>query len=349
MLTLIRTEEDTTMTAITHNPETNWGFTVGNQPYTGYVTRDAAAEALYDLEKGGAAYDAPERAVQVALANEDTPIGTIHGCEVYGSYHNEPGQSYHGQLYGVEVEWNGRTIDYRLDSDTLNIDPMECAELVGDIHLDDWRWLRALAQTDVVEQLIALACGDVEPPAPAPLAVPATPRPARRRQPADVPIAVLSNGITVMGEFSGDNNTPGCVYLKTDDGCFFCDDTGHLSGCWSGVDFEIEPEALPAISTLFTSTMLPALQNIAWLWGGSGGRLSVPECRMTACITAFTILGHLERNQVHYGLSTAAAGDLADFIAKTIDRELGCVDFEELDVLEQVIAQRKQQITKQAA
>jgi hypothetical protein len=39
---------------ITHDPETGWGFTHGNQPYVGYATRDEACEALFDLEHGKA-------------------------------------------------------------------------------------------------------------------------------------------------------------------------------------------------------------------------------------------------------------------------------------------------------
>jgi hypothetical protein len=37
---------------ITHDTETGWGFTHGAQSYIGYATREAAAEALYDLERG---------------------------------------------------------------------------------------------------------------------------------------------------------------------------------------------------------------------------------------------------------------------------------------------------------
>jgi hypothetical protein len=38
--------------SITHSPETGWGFTHGQQTYTGFATREAAAEALYDVERG---------------------------------------------------------------------------------------------------------------------------------------------------------------------------------------------------------------------------------------------------------------------------------------------------------
>lgn len=37
---------------ITHDPETGYGFTFGKLSYVGYATREQAAEALYDLERG---------------------------------------------------------------------------------------------------------------------------------------------------------------------------------------------------------------------------------------------------------------------------------------------------------
>jgi hypothetical protein len=49
------------MTTFTHDTETGWGFTIGNQPYIGYATREQAQEAAYDIERGSA-YVKPEPA-----------------------------------------------------------------------------------------------------------------------------------------------------------------------------------------------------------------------------------------------------------------------------------------------
>jgi hypothetical protein len=95
-------------------------------------------------------------------AVEDTLIGTIHGCPVYGSSYNEPGEDCDGQLYKWYLEWNGKTIAVYDDSQALTIDPTGPAPCTGDIELNDWQWMRALAQTDLVEQLIALARGEKE-------------------------------------------------------------------------------------------------------------------------------------------------------------------------------------------
>jgi hypothetical protein len=172
--------------------------------------------------------------------------------------------------------------------------------------------------------------------------VPASPTTCTR-QPADVPIALLSNGITVMGEFGGKNNTPGCVYIKTEDGQFFCDSTGHLAGEWSGVALEIEPDALPALRTLFTGTVLTALQDIARARDNDGDTPPIPECRHTPQIVVFAILAHLDRNRARYGLGRAAMHELGDFIAQTVDREMGCVEFERMGVLESV-AERHERV-----
>jgi hypothetical protein len=52
---------------ITHNEETGWGFTLGKQPYVGYASREEAATALYDLERGIIC-----RATDAALAGNTT-------------------------------------------------------------------------------------------------------------------------------------------------------------------------------------------------------------------------------------------------------------------------------------
>lgn len=162
---------------VRRNPETrDWDAYViidGVEEYLGSRGRSWEAEALCDQYVRGQLERQPvaapvvcEEAAEAESDEEDVPVGSIHGIPVYGRYFNDPGQSYHGELYAVEIEWNDRVIELRIDGDTLNIDPLEPAELCGDIHLSDWQWLRALAQTDVVEQLWALARGEGDPPSP---------------------------------------------------------------------------------------------------------------------------------------------------------------------------------------
>jgi hypothetical protein len=50
---------------ITHDPETGWTFTLGQQTYTGYATKEEAQAAAYDLERGQAPQD--------SLLAEDEP------------------------------------------------------------------------------------------------------------------------------------------------------------------------------------------------------------------------------------------------------------------------------------
>jgi hypothetical protein len=67
-------------------------------------------------------------------------------------------------LYKWSLDWNGKTISVYDDSQALNIYPTGPVSCTGDIDWDDWQWMRALAQTDLLEQLFALAHGKTEPP-----------------------------------------------------------------------------------------------------------------------------------------------------------------------------------------
>jgi hypothetical protein len=138
--------------------------------HDGRVWLDEQAQQL-------AAQLADEQAQQQAQADEDTPIGTIHGYTVYGARFNEPGEDCHGQLYKWSLDWNGKTISVYDDSQALNIHTTGPVSCMGDIDWDDWQWMRALAQTDLVEQLIALAHGEGRPPI---LPTPAAPIVSRR-------------------------------------------------------------------------------------------------------------------------------------------------------------------------
>lgn len=53
---------------ITYDKETGWGFTLGTQPFIGYATRDAAAEALYDLERGRVTPSPEQRIIEAVEA-----------------------------------------------------------------------------------------------------------------------------------------------------------------------------------------------------------------------------------------------------------------------------------------
>jgi hypothetical protein len=110
------------------------------------LTIETLLERAYDLEPAGQLAEAARlRAIAHQHQSQVLPTadaddilsGTIHGIPVYGSYFDEPGEPYHGRLYGGELEWNGRSITFYVDRHTITIEPVQRAALVGDIHLDD--------------------------------------------------------------------------------------------------------------------------------------------------------------------------------------------------------------------
>jgi hypothetical protein len=176
------------------------------------------------------------------------------------------------------LEWNGKTIAVYDDSNAFNIDPTGRTSCKGDVHLDDWQWMRSLAQTDVVERLVALRQGKEESPTFTPPATPSV------RLTADgtpnkydtgewnlawakvgTPIATLANGMTAMGGYDVDGSRH-CVSIATEHECLFADDDGMISGDWAGQNLEINAAQFASLRALFTGDTLPQLLAIAAAW-----------------------------------------------------------------------------------
>lgn len=88
----------------------------------------------------------------------DIPIGTIAGCAVTGSYSDDAPH----ELFSAGMEWNSLTF-HTDGTDYINFTLGEAGDgykelgCVGDMHLWEWGKIKELAQTDIMEQLIALA------------------------------------------------------------------------------------------------------------------------------------------------------------------------------------------------
>jgi hypothetical protein len=84
----------------------------------------------------------------------DIPIGTIDGAAVLASYTHD------GEIYSAEMTWHGMEI-YTDGETYVNLntgnDPGNALGCVGDMHIHEWETVKALAQTGVMDQLIALA------------------------------------------------------------------------------------------------------------------------------------------------------------------------------------------------
>jgi hypothetical protein len=163
---------------ITHDSETGWTFTQGNRAYGPYLTWNAAAEAMYDLERGkapaGDPNDAEEEIIDLVSAAltycaEDRgywsiSLGSIAGCQVEGHYHEQT-------LYSADLTW--RNLQIGTDGAgflNLCIDDTaigQAGDSEGDLSLSEWASIKALAQTDIVEQLVALAVANAERQQPA--------------------------------------------------------------------------------------------------------------------------------------------------------------------------------------
>jgi hypothetical protein len=74
-------------------------------------------------------------------------IGAIAGCPVEGRYYSEDGEP---SL--VALDWNGM----HLESDGAYVWLPSHAHEIGGFTVADWANVTALAQTDIMEQLIAL-------------------------------------------------------------------------------------------------------------------------------------------------------------------------------------------------
>jgi hypothetical protein len=138
------------MSTVTQTPR-GWSFIFRGERYE-RPTKTTAQELLYDLQRG----KTPDPPIdQDPLAAEEAEysealIGTIAGCAVTGSYHD-------GKLYYASLVWDG----LKVSSDGehfVNLD-LEEGESVGDIWLTDWKRLKALIETGIVEQLIAMVKG----------------------------------------------------------------------------------------------------------------------------------------------------------------------------------------------
>ncbi len=152
------------MTTITYDPQTNWGFTLGSKLYTGYTTRDAAAEALYDLGRGEGLLTVPEGTPYPLPAEMDkdgdwkTVIGEIDSCPVTAWYSHHDLMFVEMEWHGYEIAWNGTHMNLPSDGD-----------LHGDMSMDLWGRTKELIQSGVGDQLIALAkANDPAPRIPAP-------------------------------------------------------------------------------------------------------------------------------------------------------------------------------------
>jgi hypothetical protein len=176
---------------------TGWTFTQGSTTYGPYATREEACERAYDLERGKApggalTQDEIEDAVVTWIAKAierhapasaadslaadrslgtvpndrgywSKPLGTIVGRPVEGHY-------YEHTLYSAAMEWRGLRLttdgtDY-LNLGIGDIPIGETGESLGDLSMTEWASIKALAQTDIVEQLVALALvhATAEPP-----------------------------------------------------------------------------------------------------------------------------------------------------------------------------------------
>ncbi len=121
----------------------------------------------YERARGRAMAEAAEKPTPAPDERyPDIPLGTIAGCAVIGHYQYEAPHD----LFSASLTWNGLHVSTDGDS-YINLDlghaleggegpaAVSLHELggCGDMHLHEWGMVKALARTDVVEQLIALA------------------------------------------------------------------------------------------------------------------------------------------------------------------------------------------------
>jgi hypothetical protein len=125
---------------------------------------------MADQYERARAYAMAQDAAQPTPAPEerypDITIGTIDGCAVIGHYSDETPY----ELYCASITWNG--LHFSTDgTDYINLDLGNALEGgvglaaenlqelggCGDMHLHEWGKVKELAQSDVMEQLIALA------------------------------------------------------------------------------------------------------------------------------------------------------------------------------------------------
>lgn len=151
--------------------------TVTEQSLATQSTNDTRtpAEVKFDLEQSGRLYTEEgqleyKRAIARVFDNvfaaesddqpappSERPLGTIAGCPVTGYHSDSPPY----ELYYASLTWNG--LEISTDGETwINLGTGEAIEglyelgTCGDMHLHEWDKIKALTQTDVVEQLIAL-------------------------------------------------------------------------------------------------------------------------------------------------------------------------------------------------
>jgi hypothetical protein len=118
------------------------------------LSPELAGRLVQMVEKYGP--DAVEQALDAAIpplrSALGVPIGEIAGEIVTGDYGGDDGRD----LFGADLHWNGLNI--RTDGvEFLSLGLGEGCDFHDQMSLPEWGKVRELAQTDVIEQLIALA------------------------------------------------------------------------------------------------------------------------------------------------------------------------------------------------
>lgn len=166
--------------AITQAPDGAWSFTHGAQLYTGYESRQAAQEALYDVERGreprsalfcelitwiDAKPDEEEAAVDDGVTLREESFGALsNGTPIVGVLDpKEPtGRA------GIVNAWTDDFLLTAQDEPSL-FGIQGCDINIEAISIEQINALRSVLSTDIPEQMIAAAVaqgrGDTAPPA----------------------------------------------------------------------------------------------------------------------------------------------------------------------------------------
>jgi hypothetical protein len=102
--------------------------------------------------------DDDEEEDEAEIVDTPIPMGTIADCAVTGLYRDD------GSLFEAKLSWNGLLISVLGSTDIINVDGFDIADCIGDMTFAMWGKVKALAHTDVVEQLMALARSHQSPP-----------------------------------------------------------------------------------------------------------------------------------------------------------------------------------------
>lgn len=118
------------------------------------LSPELAGRFVEMVEKYGP--DAVEQALDAAIpplrSALGVPIGEIAGEIVTGDYGGDDGRD----LFGANLHWNG--LNLRTDGvGFLELGTGEACDFFNQMTIQEWGRVRELAQTDVIEQLIALA------------------------------------------------------------------------------------------------------------------------------------------------------------------------------------------------